>query len=238
MTPQQPELGGLSRRQLLWLAGVGMAGVPTMAHAAAPSPPSPLGLVGTDPVGLLGTTTDPETLTIEAVADTLIPGAKRFDGDVAIAGVARGAGAVQAGAVEFMRYRGTGVGAALPAFAAAVNAEAVVYAAEHGKVPDPTLPPFVGLDYQDRKAMLDGLLNVGNGTEQLLWFALAGLVFLAYHTAGYLDTAEAVRDGHPGLAAIGFPKPDRDGLWRFPTFSYRRRLAREHPHTTRTGQPR
>jgi hypothetical protein len=224
---------------VLWLAGIGAAGLPAVANAATkPAPPSPLGLVGTDPVGLLGTTSDPETLTIEAVADTLIPGAKRFDGDVAIAGVARGAGAVQAGAIEFMRYRGTGVGAALPAFAALVNAEAVAYAAQRGKVPNPTLPPFVGLDYKDRKAMLDGLLNVGNGTQQLLWFALAGLVFLGYHTAGHLDTAEAVRQGHPGLKAIRFPKPDRDGLWRFPKFSYRRKLAKHHPHTTKTGQPR
>jgi len=216
-----------------------MAGVPAIANAATPpGSPSPLGAVGTDPVGLLGTTSDPETLTIEAVADTLIPGAKRFDGDVAIAGVSHGAGAVQAGAIDFIRFRGTGVGAALPAFAAAVNAEAVGYAAEHGIAPDPTVPPFVGFAYTDRKAMLDGLLNVGGGEEQLFWFALAGLVFLAYHTAGYLDTAEAVRQGHPGLKAIGFPKPDRDGLWRFPKFSYRRKLADLHPHTTESGNPR
>ncbi|HWC33632.1 MAG TPA: DUF5987 family protein [Mycobacteriales bacterium] len=227
----------LNRRELLWLAGIGMAGLPAVAAAAAPPPPGPLGAVSTDPVGLLGTTSDPETLTIEAVADTLIPGEKRYPSDVAIAGVARGAGAVQAGAIEFIRFRGTGVGAALPAFATAVNAEAVAYAGQHGKVPDPTLPPFVALDYKDRKAMLDGLLNVGNGDEQLFWFALAGLVFLAYHTAGYLDTAEAVRQGHPGLKAIGFPKPDRDGLWRFPRFSYRRKLAKIHPHTTESGNP-
>jgi hypothetical protein len=196
-----------------------------------------LGAVGTDPIGLLGTTTDPETMTIEAVADTLIPGAKRFDGDVAIAGVGHGAGAVQAGAVDFMRYRGTGVGAALPVFAAAVNAEAVAYAAARGKIIDPALPPFVALGYRDRKAMLDSLLNSGGGQQTLIWFALAGLVFLAYHTAGHLDTAKAVRRGHPGLAALGFPKPDRDGLWRFPRFSYRRKLAKTHPRTTRTGNP-
>jgi hypothetical protein len=64
------------------------------------------------------------------------------------------------------------------------------------------------------------------------------LVFLAYHTAGYLPTAQAVREGHPGLKAIGFPKPDPDGLWRFREFSYRRKLARHHPHTTRGGNPR
>lgn len=231
----------LSRRQLLWLASIGMAGVPAIADAAT-TPPDPLRLVGTDPIGLLGTTSDPETLTLEAFADTLIPGAKRFDGDVAIAGVAHGPGAVQAGALDFMRFPPTGVGAALPAFAALVDAAAVAYAAEHGRVPDPTVPPFVGLRYPDRKAMLDGLLNhasvdQNSGEETLIWFALAGLVCLGYYTAGNLDTAEAVRHGHPGLKAIGFPMPDRDGLWRFPRFSYSRRLARSHPDTTETGQP-
>ena len=167
----------LTRRQLLWLASIGMAGLPAVASAAT-APPDPLKIVGTDPIGLLGTTTDPETLTLEAFADTLIPGAKRFDGDVAIAGVAHGPGAVQAGALDFMRYPGTGVGAALPAFAAAVDAAAVAYIAEHGRMPDPTVPPFVGLRYPDRKAMLDGLLNHGGGEETLIWFALAGLVCL------------------------------------------------------------
>ncbi|MGN6475149.1 MAG: DUF5987 family protein, partial [Mycobacteriales bacterium] len=83
----------------------------------------------------------------------------------------------------------------------------------------------------------DGLLNTGGGEEQLFWFALAGLVFLAYHTAGFLHTADAVRNGHPGLKAIGFPMPDRDGLWRFPHFPYRRKHAKEHPGTTESGQP-
>lgn len=227
----------LTRRELLWLASIGMAGVPAVAHAAGSPPPDPLQVFGTDPVGLLGTKSDPETMTIEAWADTLIPGEKRYPSDVAIAGVARGAGAVQAGALEFMRFPPVEVGISLPEFAAALNAAAAGYAAEHGRAPDPTLPPFVGLGYVDRKAMLDGLLHTGNGEEQLVWFAFAGLVFLAYHTAGYLSTAEAVRAGHPGLKAIGFPKPDRDGLWRFPRFSYRRRLAELHPKTTKTGQP-
>jgi hypothetical protein len=91
--------------------------------------------------------------------------------------------------------------------------------------------------------MLDGLLNhasvdANSGEETLLWFALAGLVCLGYYTAGFESTADAVRRGHPGLKAIGFPQPDHDDLWRFPHFSYRRRLAHEHPHTTKTGQPR
>jgi hypothetical protein len=63
------------------------------------------------------------------------------------------------------------------------------------------------------------------------------MALLAFHTAAQFDTATAVRAGHPGLAWIGFPMPDRDGLWRFPRFSYERQLAREHPATTASGNP-
>jgi hypothetical protein len=139
-----------------------------------------------------------------------------------------------------MRYGPTGVVAALPAFVAAIDAAAIAYIASHKVTVDPTLPPFVALPYRHRKAMLDHLLNGKHesGNEQLFWFALAGLVFLAYHTAGYLPTATAVRQGHPGLKAIRFPKPDADGLWRFPECSYRRKLARRHAHTSSGGHPR
>jgi hypothetical protein len=226
----------ISRRRLLWLATVGTASVSAMASAPAVAVPKrPYAAKSAGPLGLKS---DPVTMTIEAFADTLIPGHKRYAGDYAIAGVMKGPGAVQAGAVEFLNYPPVGAAPAVPAFAAAVDALAAAYATEHGDILDPTLPPFVALDYPRRKAVLDSVLNQGGGEEQLFWFAFAGLVFLAYHTAGFLPTAEAVRDGHPGLKAIGFPHPDPDGLWRFPHFSYRRRLAHEHPHTTGKGSPR
>jgi len=46
---------------------------------------------------------------------------------------------------------------------------------------------------------------------------------LAYHTAGFLHTTDALAAGHPGLVAIGFPLPQADGKWRFPEFSSSRR---------------
>jgi enediyne biosynthesis protein E8 len=224
----------LSRRRLLWLATIGAASVPTFGLLDA----EPVSASTAIPAGPGGLTSDPVTMTMESFADTLIPGHKRSADDYAIAGVAAGPGAVQAGALEFMNFGPVGVAPAVPAFAAAVDALAAAYIAAHVKVVDVTLPPFVALRYRDRKAVLDSVLNHGNGEEQLLWFAFAGLVCLAYYTAGYLPTATAVRAGHPGLKAIGFPMPDHDGLWRFPHFSYRRKLAHEHPHTTRTGSPR
>jgi hypothetical protein len=218
----------LTRRQVLRLTALASAAVP----AAAMLPASVLA------AATAGTTTDIETTTLEAWADTLIPGRKRYPSDYAIAGAARGAGAVQAGAVEFMRFPATGVAPAIPAFVAALTAEATAYIATNALVVDPTLPPFVALRYRDRKRLVSNLCDKSAGDVQLLWFAFAALVFLAYHTAGHLHTAHAVRSGHPGLRAIRFPKPDHDDLWRFPHFSYRRKLARVHPHTTKTGQPR
>jgi hypothetical protein len=229
----------LTRRQVLWLAAIGATGLPAAANAASSAPPpDPLGGVSTDPVGDAGLSSDPETMTLEAWSDTLIPGRKRHPTDPAIAGAARGPGAVQAGAVEFMRFGPTGVAEVLPAFVAALTAAATAYAAAQRLILDPTLPPFVALRYRDRKALVAQLTSSAISDEQLLWFAFSGLVFLGYHTAGHLHTAQAVRSGHPGLKAIGFPQPDADDLWRFPHFSYRRRLAQSHPATTRGGHPR
>ncbi len=174
--------------------------------------------------------------TLEAFADTLIPGEKRSPTDRAIAGVAEGAGAVQAGALDLMNFPPAGVAPALPAFATGLNAHALQYAGQHAIVLDPTVPPFVALAFADRTALLVDILD-GSGPDELAYFALAALAFLAYHTAGHLPLVDAVRGGHPGLAAIGFPQPQADGLWHFTEFSYRRALAVRHPQTSKRGNP-
>ena len=135
-----------------------------------------------------------------------------------------------------MRFGPVGLGPAIPALAAALNAEAVRYAARAGLLPDPTAPPFVALPFEHRTALAVELLD-GGRPDQLAWYGLAGVAMLAFHTAGHLSTADAVRSGHPGLAWLDFPLPDADGLWRYPEFSYRRRLAVSHPRTTRSGHP-
>ena len=68
--------------------------------------------------------------TLEAFADTLIPGEKRSSDDRAIAGAAAGPGAVQAGALDLMNFPPVGVAPALPGFAAGLNAHAVQYVAD------------------------------------------------------------------------------------------------------------
>ena len=174
------------------------------------------------------------TQTLEAYADTLIPGEKRFPADRAIAGVVSGAGAVQAGAIEMLNFPPVGLQPALPGLALGINVLALLYAVTHRIVPDLT-GPFVALDFASRTDLLVNILD-RDGPGRAAFQGLASVCFLAYHTAGYLPTAVAIRDGHPGLAAIGFPPPNTDGVWRFPEFSYRRVLAVAHPHS-QCGNP-
>jgi enediyne biosynthesis protein E8 len=227
MNDNVPESLAVSRRRLLQLATAAFA-----AWQAAPWADTVTALAGNP----AGSTSDAMTATLEAFADTLIPGHKRYDGDHAVAGAARGPGAVHAGALDLMWFPEAAIGPALPMLATMLDARAVAYAGQHQRMLDPTLPPFVGLPFADRTRLLVGLLDPAS-QDYLVWWALAAMPFLAFHTAAHLNTVRAVRHGHPGLRWIGFPSPDRDGLWRFPHFSYRRKLARSHPHTTRTGNP-
>ena len=170
--------------------------------------------------------------TMEAFADTLIPGEKRSASDLTVAGAAVGAGAVQAGALDLLCSERSGLAPFLPVLSNAIDTGAVAYAAERGITLDPAVPPLVALDFAARTAFLVELL-AAPGPFQVPLLLLALVVFAAYHAAAHLPTVDAVRGRHPGLAAIGFPLPQADGLWRFPDFSYRRRLARRHPRTDR-----
>jgi hypothetical protein len=174
--------------------------------------------------------------TLDAWADTIVPGEKRSAADRVVAGATAGPGAVQAGSYDLYRDPDVGLAPVLPGLVALINAEALSYAAAHGKLLDFRVPPFVALDFQSRTAVAESLL-AGTGVVQLIWYALAALAMLAFHTAGHLDTAAAIRAGHPGLAWIGFPAPNADGIWRFPDFSYGLDLAPLHPLTTATGNP-
>ena len=209
----------LSRRQLLRAIAAGVAALPLLEAAASAEP---------DPAI--------DRATMEAWSDTIVPGERRSRNDRAIAGAADGPGAVQAGAWRLLNDSEVGLGPALPALSAALNAEAVTEAARARLVLDPAVPPFVALPFGHRTALAVRLLG-GSGPEQVVWYALAAIAMLAFHTAAHLDTAEAVRRGHPGLAWLRFPEPDPDGLWRYKHFSYRRALARRHPRSTRTGHP-
>lgn len=208
----------LSRRRLLQTVAAATAVLPWVAPGSA----------------YAGTSVQRDTL--EAFADTVVPGAKRFSGDRVVAGATVGPGAVEAGAWQLYNDPDVGLAVALPGLVAAINTAATGYALTRGEVLDVRVPAFVALDFAGRTAVVGQLLR-GTGVVQLLWYAMAAMAMLSFHTAAHLDTATAVRNGHPGLAWLGFPAPDPDGVWRFAEFSYRRELAALHPATTRTGNP-
>ena len=175
-------------------------------------------------------------MTLEAFADTIVPGEKRHPDDHAIAGVSEGGGAVAAGAIEVLEHSASGVAAGLPYLAVSLNGHAQNYATEHGIELDENLPAFVALSYDDRAEIIATLTRPGH-PEKDGWVLLALFSNMAFDIAPHKHTIEAMEEGHPGLAAIGLSKPDADGLWRFPAHSYGRQLAPVHPATTPTGSP-
>ncbi|MTE22496.1 regulator [Streptomyces sp. TRM43335] len=179
---------------------------------------------------------DDASLTLEAYADTIVPGEKRWPGDRAVAGAAPGGGAVAAGALELLRWDATGISDGLDDLARRVNEHARAYAEEVGLELDPEVPPFVALEFEDRTELVARLTRPGH-PEKEFWVLLSLFCTMAFDSAAHLHTADALRDGHPGLAAMGITRPDADGLWRFQNFGYGRELARLHPSTTPSGSP-
>lgn len=174
--------------------------------------------------------------TMEAFADTLIPGERRFAGDLAIAGVVKGPGAVQAGVISTLNSPELPLAPVLPEIAALLDARAIAYAATHLILLPITSPAFVGLSFRDRTALVRGLFGPED-PDRAIWQVLSLLTGLAFDTAAHLDTRQAVTTGHPGLAWLRFPQPDADGLWRFADHSYGKALATTHPATTASGSP-
>jgi enediyne biosynthesis protein E8 len=179
---------------------------------------------------------DDRTLTLEAFADTIIPGEKRSPDDVAIAGAAAGGGAVAGGAIELLEWDATGVTGWLDDLATTLCGHARAYADEHGLALDPALPPFVALPFEHRTALVTRLVAPGH-PEKEFWVSLALFSNMAYDSAAHMSTADAVTAGHPGLTAMGMARPDPDRLWRFPQHTYGRPLADLHPDTTPSGSP-
>lgn len=180
--------------------------------------------------------TDVRTTTLEAFADTIIPGEKRSPEDRAVAGAAPGPGAVQAGAVDLLETPATGITADLDELVRMLNEHARVHAGEHDLVLDTAVPEFVALPFRHRTALLQALLAPGH-PEQEMWVLLALFSNMAFDTAAHMHTLDALAGGHPGLTAMGLAKPDDDGLWRFPDYSYGVELAETHPETTSSGSP-
>lgn len=163
--------------------------------------------------------TETATQALEAFADTILPGEKRSPGDRAIAGVSEGGGAVAAGAVALLSHPATGFAELLEGLGAMLDAQGIV-----------------DMSFDERTALLQQLLDPEN-PERTFWVGLAMFCTMAFDSAPHMSTVDAIANGHPGLTTIGYARPEDDGLWRFPSFSYGRPLSRIHPNTTPTGSP-
>jgi enediyne biosynthesis protein E8 len=174
------------------------------------------------------------TMTLEAFADTIIPGGKRDTEDRAVAGAVADGGAVAAGAVSVLELPEGGLAPMLDVLTEGLNSHAEGYAAAHGITLDESVPPFVALPFPDRTSVVQGLTARDN-PERELWVGVAIFCYMAFDSAAHLHTVDAMAAGHVGLATMGFAQPDADGLWRFPAYSYGRQLAPVHPDTTPSG---
>ena len=87
------------------------------------------------------------TATLEAFADTIVPGAKRSPDDRAVAGVSADGGAVAAGAIELLESFAPGVSAGLDPLSQALNGHARAYAEEQDLSLDDSVPEFVALSF-------------------------------------------------------------------------------------------
>lgn len=174
--------------------------------------------------------------TLEAYADTIVPGAKRSSTDVAVAGAATGPGAVHAGAVDLLTWPPLSLCPILPTVAIALDTHASTHALGHGVRLPWGVPPFVGLPFAHRTDLVSGLTRDG-ASGRMLWVMLAFACGLAFDAAAHRSTVDAVLDAHPGMVFLGFPEPSPDGSWRFAEHSYRAELADRHPMTTPSGSP-
>lgn len=177
-----------------------------------------------------------QKMTLEAFADTIVPGVKRFPEDRAVAGVVDDPGAVAAGALDLLADPATGVAAGLAPLSDALNAHANAYAERAGLTLDQDVAAFVALPYEHRAELILELTAPGN-PERDGWIVLVMFSNMAYDIVPHRATDEVLAEGVPSLLTLGYAKPDTDGLWRFPDFGYNRELAKRHPNTTESGSP-
>ncbi|WP_196812252.1 DUF5987 family protein [Nocardia sp. CNY236] len=177
--------------------------------------------------------TTTEITTLEAFADTVLPGRKRHENDRAIAGVSPLPGAVEAGALTVLQDPATGIDDGIAEMAHLLNEHAREHAARIGvEVGDDV--PFADLDYQARRGLVADL-SAPDAALRDFWFLLALFSYMAYDSAPHRDTATAIAEEHPGLLAVGFARPDENGHWGFERASYRQPMARLHPDTDENG---
>ena len=210
-TPNErsPVGGLLSRRQVLQRAGVlGLSGLVASALPVA-------GRLITAPPALADVNLADATL--QAVADTMIPGRKADRTDLgneihpkAIAGVHPEPGAVQADALLLFHDARIGFDALEPPFLSELQTRSLTRGGQ-----------FLDLTFDKRVAVCIDGLSASNPTV-LVWEAVAAVAFAAFLAAATqenatIDTASGLQVmGHPGTAPNGYAD-----------YSYGKKLSRE-----------
>lgn len=210
----QDLLALLSRRDVLSRASklaLGIAVLPPLPPLPGPTPPS-----------LPNPTSDLSDATLQAFADTMLPGCPAEHTDLgnpihplAIAGVDWRPGAVQADALATYHHPEIGFDSAAPTFLSDLEARSLPYGND-----------FLHLDFASRvKVCLSGL-DFSNPTREV-WEAAAAVPFTAFCAAVLIRNATAAEAS--GYRVMGLPGTAPNG---YRHYSYRRRLSRER---TRTG---
>jgi hypothetical protein len=208
--PGGPVARELSRRD--FIGRVGALGAGAIALSALPLAER---MIAADPALAA---VAPDDATLQAFADTIIPGrrAERTDlGDEihpqAIAGVDPEPGAVEADVLRL--YKNPLVGFS-PALVGPFLSDLSLRSLQQGG-------PFLGLSFEQRVAVCIQALDFSNG-DRVLYEAAAAVPFTAFcaaaeHPIGTDDVASGYRVmGYPGAAPAGYR-----------SFSYRRRLSNE-----------
>ena len=159
--------------------------------------------------------------TLQAFADTIIPGRKAETTDLgdeihpdAIAGVDDEPGAVEADVLRLYHHPLTGFDTIEPAFLAELSTRSLQAGG-----------PFLGLDFDQRTAVLVGALSFDNPDRVL--YEAAAVPFTAFCAAALHETGTSRNAS--GYKVMGYPGAAPNG---YRDYSYRRKLARDR---TRKG---
>jgi hypothetical protein len=208
-------IGDLSRRDFLARTAAG-----GLAAVVASALPLARGLVIAAPARAA----EPgfSDATLQAFADTIIPGRKTAKTDLgntihplAIAGVDPLPGAVEADSLALYHHPLTGFDSLEPVFLADLSARALPHGGD-----------FLDLPFPQRVATCIDGLAFANPTR-LIWEAATAVPFTAFCAAALIPEQTAAKAS--GYRVMGLPGVAPNGYW---DFSYRRRLSRER---TRSG---
>jgi enediyne biosynthesis protein E8 len=200
----------LSRRQVLSRASaLGLGGLVLSALPVAER------LFGATPVAAAAVL--PSDATLQAFADTMVPGRKVLHTDLghevdprAIAGVHSAPGGVESDALALYHHPNIGFDALEPSFLSDLEGRSLLRGGQ-----------FIDLPFAKRVEVCVEGLGASNPSVQV-WEAAAAVPFTAFLTASLqknatIDTASGYQVmGHPGTAPNGYAD-----------FAYKRKLARE-----------